>query len=94
MRDARHHDEHDRGKRRGHGGDGGRGEAFDIVTPTEREALERSIAARRRRYFLVMVPCIVLVLFGFFVPAPVPLRVAALAVAAFLPPVASILGNS
>jgi hypothetical protein len=69
-------------------------EPHDIVTPTEREALERSIAARRRRYFLVMVPCIALVLFGFFVPAPTPLRVAALAVAAVLPPVASILGNS
>jgi len=69
-------------------------EAYDIVTPTEREARERSIAARRRRYFMVMVPCIVLVLFGFFVPAPTPLRVAALAVAAVLPPVASILGNS
>jgi Na+/H+ antiporter NhaD/arsenite permease-like protein len=69
-------------------------EVHDIVTPTEREALERSIAARRRRYFIVMVPCIVLVLFGFFVPAPVPVRVAALAVACVLPPIASILGNS
>ena len=69
-------------------------EAYDIVTPTEREALERSIAARRRRYFMVMVPCIVLVLFGFFVPAPTPVRVAALAIAAVLPPVASILANS
>ena len=69
-------------------------EVYDIVTPTEREALERSIAARRRRYFLVMVPCIVLVLFGFFVPAPVPVRVGALALAAVLPPVAAILGNS
>jgi Na+/H+ antiporter NhaD/arsenite permease-like protein len=69
-------------------------EPYDIVTPTEHEALEASIAARRRRYFRVMVPCIVLVLFGFFVPAPVPLRVAALAVACVLPPIASILGNS
>jgi hypothetical protein len=69
-------------------------EAYDIVTPTEREARERSIAARRRRYFMVMVPCIALVLFGFFVPAPTPLRVGALLVAACLPPVAAILGNS
>ena len=68
--------------------------SYDIVTPTEREALERSIAARRKRYFRVMVPCLVLVVFGFFVPAPVPLRVAALAVACVLPPIASILGNS
>ena len=43
---------------------------------------------------MVMVPCIVLVLFGFFVPAPTPVRVAALAIAAVLPPVASILANS
>ena len=69
-------------------------EPHDIVTPTEREARERSIAARRRRYFRVMVPCLVLVVFGFFVPAPVPVRVVALAVAAVLPPLASILGNS
>lgn len=69
-------------------------EVFDIVTPTEREALERSIAARRRRYFRVMVPCIALVLFGFFVPAPVPVRVAALAVACLLLPIAAILGNT
>ena len=68
--------------------------SYDIVTPTEREALELSIAARRKRYFRVMVPCLVLVVFGFFVPAPVPLRVAALAVACVLPPIASILGNS
>ena len=68
-------------------------EAFDIVTPTDREALERSIARRRRGYFRVMVPCIALVLFGFFVPAPVPVRVVALAIAAFLPPVAAIVAN-
>src|SRR5690349_6995203 len=55
---------------------------FDIVTPGERELRDRAIARRRRRYFLVMGPCIVLVLFGFFVPAPIPLRVAALALAA------------
>ena len=68
--------------------------AYDIVTPSEAEQVERSLAGRKRRYFLVMAPCIVLVLFGFFVPAPVPLRVAALAVAAVLPPIAAILGNT
>jgi hypothetical protein len=67
---------------------------YDIVTPTEGEQLEDSIAARRRRYLWVMAPCIALVLFGFFVPAPVPLRVVALAVAAVLPPIASIVGNT
>jgi Protein of unknown function (DUF3099) len=69
-------------------------EAYDIVTPTEHEALEAEIRVRRRRYFAVMAPCVLLVLFGFFVPAPVPLRVAALAVACFLPPVAAIVANT
>jgi hypothetical protein len=67
--------------------------AYDIVTPTERELRERAIARRRRRYFLVMGPCLVLVVFGFFVPAPTPLRVAALAVAAVLPPIAAVVGS-
>lgn len=70
------------------------GPVYDIVTPTEHEAVERDIAVRRRRYLTVMVPCLVLVLFGFFVPAPTPLRVVVLAVAAVLPPVAAILGNT
>ena len=71
-----------------------REERFDIVTPTEREALEDKIARQRRRYFLLMAPCIALVIFGFFVPAPTPLRIAALAVAAILPPLAAIVGNA
>ncbi len=71
-----------------------RRERFDVVTPTPREAREAEIGRRRRGYFLVMVPCLLLVLFGFFVPAPVPLRVGALAVAAVLPPLAAIVGNA
>jgi Protein of unknown function (DUF3099) len=67
---------------------------YDITTATDREQLERSVAARRRRYFWVMVPCIALALFGFFVPAPVPLRVAALGIACVLPPIAAIVGNT
>ncbi|HEX3004233.1 MAG TPA: DUF3099 domain-containing protein [Angustibacter sp.] len=66
---------------------------FDIVTPTEREALDADIARRRRRYFVLWVPCIVLVVFGFFVPAPTPLRIAALVVAAPLLPAAAFVGN-
>ena len=65
----------------------------DIVTPTDRERRNQSIKGRRRRYFMVMAPCLALVLFGFFVPAPVPIRVAALAVACIMPPVAAIVGN-
>jgi Na+/H+ antiporter NhaD/arsenite permease-like protein len=68
--------------------------AYDIVSPTEHEALLDRIRIRRRNYFLLMGPCIVLVLFGFFVPAPLPIRVVALIVAAILPPAASIVGNA
>ena len=37
--------------------------------------------------------CLALVVFGFFVPAPVPVRLVALAVAAVLPPIAAITAN-
>lgn len=67
---------------------------FDVHTPTERERLEASIARRKKRYFTVMVPCLVLVAFGFFVPAPTPIRLIALAIAAFMPPIASMVGNA
>jgi DUF3099 family protein len=72
----------------------GKGPTFDVVTPTEEQARLESIKRRQRRYYRVMVPCIVLVAFGFFVPAPTPFRLAALAVAAFMPPIAAIVGNS
>ena len=64
------------------------------MTPTEHEALEADIRTRRRRYFRVMLPCLALVLFGFLVPAPQPLRVAALVVAMVLPPIAAMVGNT
>jgi hypothetical protein len=67
---------------------------FDVHTPTEREVLLASIAKRRRRYFRVMIPCLVLVSFGFWVPAPIPIRLTALAIAAFMPPIAAMLGNT
>jgi hypothetical protein len=51
------------------------------------------LRARKHRYLALMVPCLLLVLFGFFVPAPTPVRVVALAVAAVLPPIAVIRGN-
>jgi hypothetical protein len=66
---------------------------YDIVTPTEREALDADIARRRRRYFALWVPCILLVVFGFFVPAPTPLRIGALVLAAPLLPAAAFVGN-
>ncbi len=63
------------------------------MTPTPAERDRADLALRRRRYALLMGSCLLLVLFGFFVPAPVPLRLAALAVAAVLPPLAAIAGN-
>jgi hypothetical protein len=47
---------------------------YDIVTPTPHEQMVDEIAARRRRYFAIMLPCLALVIFGFWVPAPVPVR--------------------
>ena len=69
-------------------------ELFDVHTPTERERLEASIARRKKRYFTVMIPCLALVAFGFFVPAPTPIRLIALTIAAFMPPIASMVGNA
>ncbi len=67
---------------------------YDIVTPTDRERLEHEISVRRKRYFAIMIPCLALVAFGFFVPAPPPARVVALVCAAVLPPFAAIVGNA
>jgi hypothetical protein len=71
-----------------------RGNHYNIVTPTERERRDDEVETRRKRYFAIMIPCLSLVAFGFFVPAPTPARVAALALAAVLPPVAAIVGNA
>lgn len=66
----------------------------DIVTRTPHEQQIDEIAVRRRRYLAIMLPCLALVVFGFWVPAPVPLRVGALVVAAVLAPLAAIVGNA
>jgi hypothetical protein len=71
-----------------------RAEGFDIVTRTEVEQRDDDIMRRRRRYLSLMVPCLLLVVFGFYAPAPTPLRVGALLVAAVLPPIAAIVGNA
>lgn len=66
---------------------------YDVVTPTPNQAHLENIKRRQKRYYRVMVPCIILVAFGFFVPAPTPIRLAALIIAAFMPPIAAIVGN-
>jgi hypothetical protein len=66
----------------------------DIASPDVPRRLDDSIRSRRRRYFWLMGPCLVLTVFGFFVPAPTPWRIAALAVAAVIPPVAAVVANA
>ncbi len=64
------------------------------MTPTERQARLDAILKRQRAYFRFMVPSICFTAFGFFVPAPVPLRLAALVVAVGLGLTAVLLGNA
>lgn len=64
-----------------------------MTTPTERQAHLERIAQRQRDYFRFMVPALCFTAFGFFVPAPIPLRLAALFVAVALGATAVVLGN-
>lgn len=73
---------------------GRRPKVYDVVTPSAREARLAAIARRQRRYYRFMIPAICFVGFGFFVPAPVPLRLAALMIATVLGGVAVLLGNA
>lgn len=66
----------------------------DVVTPTARQARLERIAERQRNYFRFMVPSIGCTAFGFFVPAPIPIRLAALLLAVALGLTAVVLGNS
>jgi hypothetical protein len=76
---------------RGHDTHGGH--VPDIVTPTETERRAADLHERERRYFTVMIPCIVLTVLGFFVLPWTPARLGVLAVAAVLPPIAAIVAN-
>lgn len=70
------------------------GRSPDIASHDVPRRLDDSIRSRRRRYFWLMGPCLVLTVFGFFVPAPTPWRIAALAVAAVIPPIAAVVANA
>lgn len=70
------------------------GRSPDITSHDVPRRLDDSIRSRRRRYFWLMGPCLVLTVFGFFVPAPTPWRIAALAVAAVIPPIAAVVANA
>ena len=65
----------------------------DVVTPTPTETARIDLRRRQRCYALVMGSCVALMLLGFLVPVPVPVRLVALAVAAVLAPLAAIAGN-
>lgn len=60
------------------------------VTPEQ----EAEIESRERRYLWVMIPCIVLLVIGFFAPLPTPVRVGVLALAAGMPLVGVLVGNT
>ncbi len=68
-------------------------QVHDIVHPTPHERQQADLARRRRRYFFVMIPCLVLFVVGFAAPLPVWVRGVMFGVAAFMPPVAAIIGN-
>lgn len=60
----------------------------DIVTRTEREARLDEIDARSRRYLRTVLPALALLMTGLVAPLPVPVRAAALVLAALLAPFA------
>jgi hypothetical protein len=70
------------------------GRSPDIASHDVPRRPDDSIRSRRRRSLWLMGPCLVLTVFGFFVPAPTPWRIAALAVAAVIPPIAAVVANA
>ena len=72
-----------------------RGVSYDIVTPTERERRDDEVATRRKRYFAIMIPLSFARRLRVLRARPnTSARVAALALAAVLPPIAAIVGNA
>jgi len=66
----------------------------DVRTLTDRERRDEAIDRRRRRYLMIMVPYLVLVVLGFFVLPWTAARVAVLLVALVMPPIAAVLANA
>lgn len=72
----------------------GRPPVPDVMTPTERQAHLERVAERQRLYFRYAIPALGCTAFGFFVPAPTPIRLAALVLATMLGFIAVLLGNA
>jgi hypothetical protein len=64
------------------------------MTPSERQAHLERVAERQRQYFRYAVPALGCTAFGFFIPAPVPVRLTALVLAIGLGFIAVLLGNA
>lgn len=71
-----------------------RPEVPDVRTLTERERRDADIARRRRRYLMIMIPYLVLVVLGFFVLPWHTAKIVVLLVALGLPPLGAIVGNT
>ncbi|HEY5335417.1 MAG TPA: DUF3099 domain-containing protein [Mycobacteriales bacterium] len=65
----------------------------DVRTLTERERREANIDRRRRRYLMIMIPYLTLVVLGFFVLPWHTAKIVVLLVALGLPPLGAIVGN-
>lgn len=66
----------------------------DVRTLTDRERREASIARRRRRYLMIMIPYLTLVVLGFFVLPWHTAKIVVLLVALGLPPLGAIVANA
>lgn len=66
----------------------------DVRTLTERERRDANIERRRRRYLMVMIPYLTLVVFGFFVLPWHTAKIVVLLIALGLPPLGAIVGNA
>ncbi|HEX7355128.1 MAG TPA: DUF3099 domain-containing protein [Mycobacteriales bacterium] len=66
----------------------------DVRTLTERERREADIERRRRRYLMIMIPYLTLVVLGFFVLPWHAAKIAVLLVALVLPPLGAIVANA
>lgn len=66
----------------------------DVRTLTEHERRDANIERRRRRYLMIMIPYLTLVVLGFFVLPWHTAKIVVLLLALALPPLGAIVGNA
>lgn len=66
----------------------------DVRTLTDRERRDANIERRRRRYLMIMIPYLALVVLGFFVLPWHTAKIVVLLLALALPPLGAIVGNT